>query len=83
MIFIQNKWRSRPHLVVVADEDVDGRQEELEHRLLVALFHLEAQTLQEAGRTFGTLAAAVLQAKKKEGEKKRKTQADSCIKLFS
>lgn len=49
-------------LVVVADEDVDGRQQQLQHRLLVALFHLETEALQEARRTFGTLAAAVLQA---------------------
>ena len=49
-------------LVVVTDEDVNGRQEQLKHRLLVTLLHLEAEPLQEAGRTFGTLAAAVLEA---------------------
>lgn len=50
------------NLVVVADEDVNRRQEQLKHRLLVTLFHLKTQTLQEAGRSFGTLAAAVLEA---------------------
>lgn len=49
-------------LVVVTDEDVNGRQEQLKHRLPVTLFHLKTQTLEEAGRTFGPLAAAVLEA---------------------
>lgn len=52
-------------LVVVTDEDVNGRQEQLKHRLLVTLFHLKTQPLQEAGWTFGTLAAAVLEARRK------------------
>lgn len=34
-------------LVVVADEYVNGRKEQLKHRLFVALLHLETQPLQE------------------------------------
>lgn len=49
-------------LVVVTDEDVNGRQQQLKHRLLVTLLHLKTQPLQKAGRTLGTLAAAVLEA---------------------
>lgn len=67
---MEPKWASHgtshvSDLVVVTDEDVNGRQEQLKHRLLVALFHLKTQPLQEAGRTLGTLAAAVLEAQRK------------------
>lgn len=67
------------YLVVVADEDVDGGQEQLKHRLLVTFFHLKTQTLQESGWTFGTLAAAVLEAPKKSVH----TEMESGIELFS
>ena len=50
------------YLVVVTDEYVNGRQEQLKHCLLVTLLHLKTQPLQEARWTFGTLAAAVLEA---------------------
>lgn len=49
-------------LVVVADEDVNGRKEQLKHRLFVALLHLETQPIQEARRALGTVAAAVLES---------------------
>lgn len=51
-------------LVAVTNEDVNGRQEQLKHGLLVTLLHLKTQPLQEAGWTFGTLTAAVLEATK-------------------
>ena len=56
-----NQARVASDLVVVTDEDVNGRQEQLKHRLPVTLFHLKTQTFEEAGRTFRTLAAAVLE----------------------
>ena len=65
-------------LVVVTDKDVNGRQQQLKHRLLVTLLHLKTQPLQEAGRTFGTLAAAVLEAARKV-----RKHVESCIKLCS
>lgn len=70
-------FRCVSYLVVVTNEDVNGGQEQLKHSLLVTLFHLKTQTLQEAGRTFGTLAAAVLEATEKV--LKHRSQGPGCF----
>lgn len=54
-----------PHLTVVTDKDVNRRQEQLKHRLLITFLHLKTQPLQEARWTLGTFAAAVLEAQRR------------------
>ena len=47
---------------------MDGRQDQLQHGLLVALLHLEAESLKEARRPLGALAAAGLEEDARQGD---------------
>lgn len=51
------------HLAAIADEDVDGRENQLQQRLPVALFHLKAEAFHVALRTLGLPGVAVLQVR--------------------